>query len=91
MVLFGLPPDITGLPEDINDNLPAGASFGSNDTRVNGYYGPCPTAGDNNRYCFSVYALDTLLNLSPDTRRIELMDAIEGHILAWGELMGIYR
>lgn len=91
MVLFDLPPDITGLPEDINNNLPAGATFGSNDTRVNGYYGPCPSAGDNNKYYFYVYALDTVLNLSPDTRRIELMSAIEGHILAWGELLGIYR
>ena len=91
MVLFDLQPDITGLPEDINNNLPAGARFGANNTVVIGYYGPCPSAGDSNKYYFYVYALDTVLNLSSDTRKIELMNAIDGHILAWGELLGIYR
>lgn len=91
MVLFDLPPDITGLPEDINNNLPAGARFGTNNRRVYGYFGPCPSAGDSNDYYFYVYALDTVLNLGSDTDRIRLMNAMEGHILAWGELLGIYR
>jgi len=91
MVLFDLQPDITGLPEDINNNLPAGARFGKNNTRINGYYGPCPSPGDSNKYYFFVYALDTVLNLSSDTDRIRLMNAMDGHILAWGELLGIYR
>jgi hypothetical protein len=32
-----------------------------------------------------------ILNLSSDTDRIRLMNAMDGHILAWGELLGIYR
>lgn len=91
LVLFDLPPDITGLPEDINANLPADAIFGTTDSRVTGYFGPCPSAGDSNQYYFYVYALDTVLNLSSDTDRLQLMDAVDGHILAWGELMGVYR
>ena len=95
MVLFNLHADLTGLPEDINGNLPAGAvfgrgSFGKGSAPVNGYLGPCPSPGDSNDYFFYVYALDTVLNLVDDTGRSELMDAMAGHILAWGELLGIY-
>jgi Raf kinase inhibitor-like YbhB/YbcL family protein len=91
MVLFNLQPDITGLPEDIRNHLPAGAQFGQNNNRVNGYFGPCPRPGDSNMYYFYVYALDTLLNLNSDTDMLRLMNAMNGHIMAWGELLGIYR
>ncbi len=90
MVLFNLQPDITSLPEGISNNLPAGAQFGRNDAR-GGYFGPCPPPGASNRYYFYVYALDTLLNLNSDTDMLRLMNAMNGHILAWGELLGIYR
>lgn len=91
MVLFDLPPDITDLPEDIKQNLPAGAQFGKTDSKIKGYFGPCPNPGDSNDYYFYVYALDTVLNLSPDTDSSQLMANMSGHILAWGELLGIYR
>lgn len=91
MVLFNLPPNITGLPEDINNNLPAGAQFGKNDSKGFGYYGPCPPVTDSNMYYFEVYALDTLLNLNAGADSLQLMSAMNGHILAWGELLGIYR
>ena len=91
MVLFNLPPDITSLPEGISSHLPAGAQFGKNDSLVIGYFGPCPWGGSSNNYYFYVYALDTLLNLNSDTDRRRMMNAMDGHIIAWGELLGIFR
>lgn len=90
LVLFNIPPNISDLPEDINSNLPAGAQFGRNSGRGQQYMGPCP-GSDTNNYNFYVYALDTVLNLSSTTNKDQLEDAMEGHILAWGELVGTYK
>ena len=89
-VLFNLPPDTPSLDAELprDANLPDGAVQGINDYRRNGYDGPCPPAGSTHRYCFKVYALDTMLNLGPKARKSDLLKAMEGHILAKGELMG---
>lgn len=55
-----------------------------------GYDGPCPPSGTH-RYFFKVYALDTQLDMAPKTAtRKKVLSAIEGHVLAQGELMGKY-
>lgn len=54
-----------------------------------GYNGPCPPSGTH-RYFIKIYALDTELELSPDTTKKELLAAMEGHILDMGELMATY-
>jgi Raf kinase inhibitor-like YbhB/YbcL family protein len=72
----------------------AGASGGEgyqgrNDFGKPGYGGPCPPGGTHH-YIFKVYALDTILKPSGDGSRKELLAAMEGHILAEGELVGMY-
>jgi Raf kinase inhibitor-like YbhB/YbcL family protein len=62
---------------------------GINDFRENRYGGPCPPYGVH-RYFFKVYALDVQLTLPPRTDRKDLERAINGHILAYGELVGMY-
>ncbi|MBD3218938.1 MAG: YbhB/YbcL family Raf kinase inhibitor-like protein [candidate division Zixibacteria bacterium] len=54
------------------------------------YGGPCPPSGTH-RYFFKIYALDKLLELEPGATKEEVMNAMEGHILAMGELMGMYQ
>ena len=90
-VLFNIPPDVTELPEKIlsQPNLDNGAVHGINDFRNYGYGGPCPPGGTH-RYFFKIYALDTTLDLKPGVTKSQLLDAMEGHILAKGELMGRY-
>lgn len=55
------------------------------------YVGMCPPSGTH-RYFFRAYALDTQLVLKPETtRKKDLVKAMQGHILAKGELIGLYR
>lgn len=63
---------------------------GENDFRVMGYKGPCPPFGTH-RYRFHLYALDSLLNLPHKARAHELLQAIHGHILGYGETTGLYK
>ena len=63
---------------------------GTNDFGKTGYGGPCPPSGVH-RYFFKVYALDTKLDLLAGTDKEALLDAMQEHILAEGELMGLYQ
>ncbi|HVZ98526.1 MAG TPA: YbhB/YbcL family Raf kinase inhibitor-like protein [Chitinophagaceae bacterium] len=63
---------------------------GINDFKKNSYGGPCPPAGTH-RYFFKVYALDCLLNLRGDTQKKQLEKAMSDHIIAFGELIGLYK
>ena len=90
-VIYNIPENITSLPEALSDDkqLDFGAFQGKNDFRRIGYGGPCPPGGTH-RYYFKVYALDTVLDVDPGLTKRQLLKAMEGHILAKGELMGKY-
>ena len=91
-VLYDLPAGTASLPEDVpkSEELPNGARQGRNDFRRIGYGGPCPPPGKPHRYFFKLYALNSKLNLKPGSTKADVEKAIEGHILAKGELMGKY-
>ncbi|HVX50771.1 MAG TPA: YbhB/YbcL family Raf kinase inhibitor-like protein [Chitinophagaceae bacterium] len=63
---------------------------GLNDFNKRRYCGPCPPKGTH-RYFFKVYALDCLLNLPADTGKAALEKAMKPHILASGQLVGLYK
>jgi Raf kinase inhibitor-like YbhB/YbcL family protein len=90
-VLYNLPPNFHDIPESMLPGyLPEGVREGLNDWKRTGYGGPCPPIG-RHRYFYRVYALDTVLpELGPITRR-QLERAMEGHILAQTELIGLYE
>ena len=92
-VLYDLPPDVTALAEGIppDEQLTNDGKQGKNDFDKIGYGGPCPPKGSAHRYFFKLYALDTELNLSPGATKKDLLKAMEGHILAEGQLMGRYQ
>ena len=91
-VLFNLPTDTKELAEGIpkGTTLPNGARQGTSDFGRIGYGGPCPPSGTH-RYFFRIYALDTQLDLAPGARKPDLLNAMQGHILAQGQLMGKYK
>lgn len=63
---------------------------GRNSRQEHTYFGPCPPSGTHH-YHFKVYALDTQLNLPLDTDEKELVRAMKGHVISWGELVGLYK
>lgn len=83
-LVWNIPPTMTL----INENSVPGTE-GLNTSRNHNYGGPCPPSGTH-RYFFKVYALDTRLNLKINSTKEDLEKAILPHILAKGELMGVY-
>jgi Raf kinase inhibitor-like YbhB/YbcL family protein len=63
---------------------------GINDFERHHYGGPCPPSGTH-RYFFKVYALDALLVLPANTRKLQLEKGMSEHAIAFGELIGLYK
>lgn len=76
------------VKEKIDGNSVPGTE-GMNGFRKHSYGGPCPPSGTH-RYFFKIYALDTKLDLDSNSRKVDLEKAMEGHVLAKGELAGLY-
>lgn len=90
-VVYNIPATATSLPENASKKgLPAGAVQGKNDWGKTQYGGPCPPIG-RHRYFFKLYALDTELTGLSSPTRADLLKAIEGHVIASGELIGTYQ
>jgi len=91
-VMWNIPADTRQLPENIPaDKLLADGSMqGITDFQRTGYGGPCPPSGTH-RYYFKIYALDTSLDLTSSSTKPDLLKAMQGHILAEGQLMGKYK
>jgi phosphatidylethanolamine-binding protein (PEBP) family uncharacterized protein len=49
-----------------------------------------PPKGKPHRYFFKLYAQDVAVDLPAGTSKAQLVDAMKGHILAQGQLMGNY-
>ncbi|MGB9978399.1 YbhB/YbcL family Raf kinase inhibitor-like protein [Methanobacterium sp.] len=91
-IIFNIPPDVKELSAEIEnkEHLEMGITQGVNDFGYVGYGGPCPPEGEEHRYIFRIYALDTTLNLGPGTKREEFSRALNENVLDDGRLMGIY-
>lgn len=74
--------------ENIEENSVPGTE-GMNDFKKQSYGGPSPPSGTH-RYFFKMHALDTKLDLDPNSKKEDVEKAMEGHILAKGELIGLY-
>ena len=83
-IVWNIPPT-----EKIEENSVPGVE-GLNDFRRRSYGGPCPPSGTH-RYFFKVCALDTELNLKPNSRKKDVERAMRGRVLAQGEILGLYR
>ena len=92
-LVYDLPAGSRRLPEALsgNDQMAGGGRQGTNDFSKTGYSGPCPPRGKPHRYFIRFYALDTKTNLRPAASRAELDAAMQGHILAQAELMGLFK
>ncbi len=91
-ILFNVPPTMENLPEAIpkSENFPNGSRQGRTDFNEIGYGGPCPPPGKVHRYYFKIYALDKMLDLLPGSSIRQIYESIEGHIIAKGDIVGMF-
>jgi len=92
-VLYDLAAGTRALPEGVPTlgQLDDGSRQGRNDFGEIGYGGPCPPPGSAHHYHFALYALDAKLNLAVGATRAQVEASMQGHILARGELVGLYQ
>jgi Raf kinase inhibitor-like YbhB/YbcL family protein len=93
---WNIPASHQHLPEGLQEQPrltdPEGTLQGRTSRGSVGYFGPRPPVGDApHRYHFQVFALDTMLNVPFGAERDELLAAMQGHVLAAGELVGVYQ
>jgi Raf kinase inhibitor-like YbhB/YbcL family protein len=91
-LVYNIPATAADIPENApnQDQLPGGGMQGKNDSGTYGYTGPCPPSGTH-RYYFRIYALDVALAPTAGLNKAGLEQAMQGHVLAQGELLGRYK
>lgn len=98
-VAYGIPASARGLPEGIEKverpgNL-QGMVQGKNSWDAIGYGGPLPPIGHGtHEYHLRLWAVDAPLQLGPGATKdevLKMLEELEGHIVAEGELVGTYE
>jgi Raf kinase inhibitor-like YbhB/YbcL family protein len=98
-VIYRIPANVTALPEGVDTasqpSQPAGALQGKNSWpsgQTVGYRGPMPPPRHGvHHYFFKLYALDAALDVEAGASKNSLLQALEGHVLDQGQLMGTYE
>jgi Raf kinase inhibitor-like YbhB/YbcL family protein len=87
-VVYKIPADRRSIPEGSDDAFVEG----TNDFGESGYGGPMPPPGHGiHHYRFKLYALDVPLTVQPGWQKSRLLDAMKGHVISQGELVGTYE
>lgn len=97
-VLCNIPADCRRLPEGLSTDAARLAALGVRQGRnswasgrVIGYRGPAPPRGHGvHHYHFRLTALDAAVDLPEGVTAQELQQALQGHTLATGEIVGLY-
>lgn len=92
-IIYNVRGTATFLPQNIakTGTLPDGSKQGKNSFGNIGYNGPAPPPGKPHHYHFRLYALDAVLGLAAGASKSDVLNAMNGHILAQGELVGTYQ
>jgi Raf kinase inhibitor-like YbhB/YbcL family protein len=95
-MIWNIPGQVTSLSEGVPNNAelvtPQGAIQGTNNNDSAGYFGPRPPAGHGlHHYHFQIFALDGPLTLHSDADLRALTNAMQGRVIADGELVGTYE
>ena len=97
-IVYNIPASASGIPGGLSSEAEPNASGlagminGNNGLGRPGYFGPRPPAnGQLHQYEFRIYALDADLDLDSGLNKDQLLEAIEGHVLGTGLLMGHYE
>lgn len=88
-IVYNLPVSINSLAKGISE-YPEGSQIGNNGAGKDAYMGPCPPKGKPHRYFFTLYALDTRLNLADGANAETVLTAMKGHVLKESQIMAFY-
>lgn len=87
-LVYGIPADVSELT---SHGLPR-TREGKNSKLHTGFTPAAPPPGHGvHHYHFQLFALDTPVNLPTGASKDELLDAMEGHMIAFGDLVGTYQ
>ena len=87
--MFNIPKSVTKLDAGMTEP-PAGSSYGPNIRGPNhAYMGPHTPPGPKHHYHLQLFALDTTLAPNAGDSYATLTQAMQGHVLAEGELVGL--
>ena len=91
-IIFNIHVSTPFLPKGLSRGLlpDSGVVQGSNSFNNSGFDGPCPPPGSPHHYIFTIYALDRMLDLPAGSTKAEVLAAMEGSILAKGQLTGTF-
>ncbi|HMG35573.1 MAG TPA: YbhB/YbcL family Raf kinase inhibitor-like protein [Blastocatellia bacterium] len=91
-VVYNLPSDVTEISEGMPtiEKAAGGPVQAKNDFARVGYGGPCPPPGPVHHYQFRLFALDSRLDTPAGSTRKQVEDAMKGHVVGQGELVGTY-
>lgn len=90
-ILYNIPKDIHEIKSAVKQGelTREKIEIGNNSSDAAAYVPPCPPLGKH-RYVFRLYALD-VPQIHPASRdRAGVMDAMTGHVLAYGEMVGLF-
>jgi len=91
-IAWNIPADLTSLNKGIDTIDQSFFTQGTNSWGLTGYGGPCPPVNHGlHRYYFSLYALNTELDLDSSAELTELKTAIDGHVISTAVIMGKYE
>jgi Raf kinase inhibitor-like YbhB/YbcL family protein len=85
-VLYDMSPSTLQILEA---SMPLTGKVGANSYGNQKYDGPAPPSGTH-RYVFTLYALNTMLELPDGANKQEILQAMNGHILDHAELTSTY-
>jgi Raf kinase inhibitor-like YbhB/YbcL family protein len=93
-LVWNIPGTSTGLPEGVMaGDLPDGTKQQS--LRSKGYMGPGAPAGPYHHYTFTLYAVDTKIDVAPSENafdtRTALLSAMDGHVLSKAVLVARFH
>lgn len=87
-LVWGIPPTVTRLdPWELD-----GLREGKNSALRRGFAPAAPPLGHGvHRYHFQLFALDEPADVDDGAGRTALLQAMRGHVVAWGETVGTYE
>lgn len=86
-VIFNIPKTLTEIPEN---NLPTYSLAGKNSWQKMQYNGPCPPPSQLHHYIFTLFSLDSKLNLPQGVDVEMLKKAMQGHIIQSTTITGLF-